>query len=58
MMHSNEFVQRVNQYSDEILEVIYNHEQFTTSDLQGVVAAIVTKIYNEGKNAKVSAALV
>ena len=52
MLHSKEFVQRVNQYSDEILEVIYNQEQFTTSDLQGVVEAIVMKIYNEGKNAK------
>ena len=55
MMLSKEAVRLVNTYSNEILEVIYNQEQFTTSDLQGVVDAIVEKIYNEGKKAKVSA---
>ena len=58
MMLSKEAVRLVNTYSNEILEVIYNQEQFTTSDLQGVVDAIVEKIYNEGKKAKVSAELV
>jgi hypothetical protein len=58
MMLSKELVHLLYKYSDEILEVIYNQEQFTTSDLQGVVDAIVEKIYNEGKKAKVSAELV
>jgi len=51
-MLSKEVIRMENKYSSEILDVIYNQEQFTTSDLQGVVAAIVLKIYNEGKNAK------
>ena len=36
-------------YSDEILDVIYNQDDFTTSDLQGIVTAIVMKIYAEGQ---------
>lgn len=51
-MLSKEVIRLENKYSSEILDVIYNQEQFTTSDLQGVVAAIVLKIYNEGKSAK------
>jgi hypothetical protein len=51
-MLSREVIRMENKYSSEILDVIYNQEQFTTSDLQGVVAAIVLKIYSEGKNAK------
>jgi hypothetical protein len=53
-MLSKEVIRLENKYSSEILDVIYNQEQFTTSDLQGVVSAIVLKIYNEGKNAKVA----
>ena len=36
-------------FEDEILKLIYSQELYTTSDLQGVVAVIVDKIYNYGK---------
>jgi peptidoglycan biosynthesis protein MviN/MurJ (putative lipid II flippase) len=34
----------ISRFSDEILEVIYNRDHFTTSDLQGRVEAIVINI--------------
>jgi hypothetical protein len=51
-MLPKEVLQVESKYSSEILDVIYNQEQFTTSDLQGIVSAIVLKIYNEGKTSK------
>lgn len=35
-------------FEDQILEVIYNQDGFTTSDLQGHVSVIVDKIYKLG----------
>lgn len=40
-MLSKEVIQMETKYSSEILDVIYNQEQFTTSDLQGVAGAII-----------------
>ncbi len=31
-------------YSDEILELVYNHEEYTTSDLQGRAEAIIMSV--------------
>ena len=38
----------LSKYQDEILDIINNLEEFTTSDLQGVLSAITKKIYDEG----------
>ena len=38
-----------NKYEDEILELIDNRDNFTRSDLQGVVMALVQTIIAEGK---------
>ena len=35
-------------YEDEILELIDNQDEFTRSDLQGIVTVLVNKIMNEG----------
>ena len=37
-------LQAENYYTDQILELIYNQDDFTTSDLQGVITALVQKI--------------
>lgn len=37
----------VNKYTDKILEIIYSQEEYTTSDLQGIIGAIVLSILNE-----------
>lgn len=50
-MSSIESVRVINKYSSEILDVVYNQNEFTTSDLQGVVEAIVRNIYEEGRKA-------
>lgn len=34
---------------DEMLEVIYHFDDFTTSDLQGIISAILLKAYTLGK---------
>lgn len=36
--------EKINRYSDMILDLIYNQDEFTTSDLQGVVQALVIRI--------------
>ncbi|OQA83630.1 MAG: hypothetical protein BWY29_00088 [Microgenomates group bacterium ADurb.Bin238] len=36
------------QYEDEILELIDNQDEFTRSDLQGVVTVLVNKIMQAG----------
>lgn len=36
------------QYEDEILELIDNQDEFTRSDLQGVVTVLVQKIMRAG----------
>ena len=38
-----------NKHEEEILELIYSHEDYTTSDLQGRVSAIVINIINDYK---------
>lgn len=38
----------LSKYQDEILDIINNLEEFTTSDLQGVLSVITKKIYDEG----------
>ena len=35
-------------YADEILNLIDNQDEFTRSDLQGIVTVLVNKIMNEG----------
>ena len=40
----------LSKFEDEILELINYRDDFTTSDLQGVVTVIVSKIYQLGKN--------
>lgn len=35
-------------YEDEILDLIDNQDEYTRSDLQGIVTALVNKIMNEG----------
>jgi len=35
-------------YEDEILDLIDNQDEFTRSDLQGIVTVLVNKIMNEG----------
>ena len=37
-----------NEYEDEILNLIDNQDEFTRSDLQGIVTVLVNKIMNEG----------
>ena len=36
------------EYEDEILNLIDNQDEFTRSDLQGLVTVLVNKIMNEG----------
>jgi hypothetical protein len=43
---------KVMEYSNEILEIIDNRDDFTRSDLQGIVDAIVHKIITETKVGK------
>lgn len=37
-----------NKYENEILELIYNQDKYTRSDLQGVVIVLVNKIMEDG----------
>ena len=37
-------------YSDKILEIIDNREDFTRGDLQGAVEAVIMNIITESKN--------
>jgi len=37
-------------YEDEILDLIDNQDEFTRSDLQGIVTALVNRIMQEGFN--------
>lgn len=48
-----EIVRLINKLSDNILEVIDNQDDFTRSDLQGVIQAIVVNILNKGINLEV-----
>ena len=41
-------IRLVNEYENEILEIIDNQDEFTRSDLQGVVMALVIKILRKG----------
>ena len=48
-MISNETTMKMLKYSDEILEVVDNQNEFTRSDLQGRIEAIVLNILTERK---------
>ena len=37
-----------NEYENEILNLIDNQDEFTRSDLQGIVTVLVNKIMDEG----------
>jgi len=37
--------------TDKLLDIIYNVNDFTTSDLQGLLEAIIMDVYNKGKEA-------
>ena len=39
-------------FEDDILKLIDNQDDFTRSDLQGVVSALVRNIYNAGERKK------
>jgi hypothetical protein len=41
----------LSEFEDQILDLIANKDEFTQSDLQGVVQALVLKIYQAGKSA-------
>lgn len=41
-------VRLINKYSEEILKVVDNQDEYTRSDLQGVVDAIVMNILRAG----------
>lgn len=47
LMITKEEILKNAKHEDEILELIYNHQDYTTSDLQGRVMAIVLKIKSE-----------
>ena len=42
--------QQLNQFENEILELIDNQNDITRSDIQGLVSVIVFNIYNQGIN--------
>jgi hypothetical protein len=48
-MISEEKIRLVTKYSNDILEVIEHLDEFTQSDLQGALEAIVLTILNERK---------
>lgn len=50
-MRTKEEILLLSKYESEILDIIYNQEEFTTSDLQGAVQAVVLNIYREGQKA-------
>ena len=51
-MSAADNVHLVNKYTNEILELMYSHEDYTTSDLQGMVSAIVLSIISDAKKTK------
>ncbi len=51
-MRSKELVFLLNKYENQILELVYTQDAFTTSDLQGAIGAIVYNIYVAGTKAK------
>jgi hypothetical protein len=51
-MSAADNVHLVNKYTNEILELMYSQEDYTTSDLQGIVSAIVLSIMNEYERRK------
>lgn len=48
-MITKEQILKNSKYEDEILDLIDNRDDFTRSDLQGAVSAIVLKIQREAK---------
>ena len=38
-----------NEFEDEILDLVEHRDDFTTSDLQGIVTALVNKIMQKGQ---------
>jgi hypothetical protein len=51
-MKTKEEILKVMRYSDEILEIIDNRDEFTRGDLQGCVEGIVNKIIEDTKNSR------
>ena len=45
-------VLELNKFGSEILDIMDNKDEFSQSDLQGVVDALVMKIYKAGVNSK------
>ena len=45
-----DLVRVYNTFDNEILELIDNQDEFTRSDLQGVVSALVMKIFRAGQD--------
>lgn len=41
-------VKLINEYSEEILQIVDNQDKFTRSDLQGAIDALVIKILRAG----------
>jgi len=48
-MNKNKIIIELSKIEDEILDIIYNADDFTTSDLQGAIQAQVRIAYNLGK---------
>ncbi len=48
-MSAADHVHLVNKYTNEILELMYSQDDYTTSDLQGMVSAIVLIIIYDCK---------
>lgn len=48
-MSAADSVHLVNKYTNEILELMYSQDDYTTSDLQGMVSAIVISILYDGE---------
>lgn len=46
-MITQEQIVQNSQYESEILELIENHDEYTQSDLQGIVGAIILKIQQQ-----------
>jgi hypothetical protein len=46
-LNSVDTIKKISSYSDEILDIIDNRDDYTRSDLQGIIEALVAKIIRE-----------
>jgi hypothetical protein len=53
-LQDQEIVKLINKYSEDILMLVDNQDNFTRSDLQGAVDAIVISTLNSGLNLNAS----